>query len=155
LPYSSILAARFYAPSSVRDPAPLDTIHVRDLVLNCRIGVYDEEQDADQRVRFTIEVGVYPSPRPRSDQIEDVLCYGSIVESVRRIVSAGHINLVETLAERIAEHCLKDRRAARVRVMVEKLDRVPGGSVGVEIERRQRPAEAANVYALRARGAAE
>jgi dihydroneopterin aldolase len=155
LPYSSILAARFYTPYSTRNPAPLDTIHVRDLVLNCRIGVYDEEQGVDQRVRFTVEVGVYPSPRPQSDEIQDVMCYGSIVEGIRRITGEGHINLVETLAERIAEYCLKDRRAARVRVMVEKLDRVPGASLGVEIERRQRAAYDANVYALYERNAAE
>lgn len=155
MPYRSILAARFYTPYSARNPAPLDTIHVRDLVLNCRIGVYDEEQGVDQRVRFTVEVGVYPSPRPQSDEIQDVMCYGSIVEGIRRIIDAGHINLVETLAERIAEFCLNDRRAAKVRVMVEKLDRVPGASLGVEIERRQRAAEDANVYALYTRSAAE
>jgi 7,8-dihydroneopterin aldolase/epimerase/oxygenase len=148
LPYSSILAARFYTPYSGRNPAPLDLIHVRDLVLNCRIGIYDEEQGVDQRVRFTVEVSVYPSPSPKMDQIKDVICYGSIVEGIQKIIDEGHINLVETLAERIAEFCLNDRRAAKVRVLVEKLDRVPGAALGVEIERRQRAAEDANVYNL-------
>ena len=48
-----------------------------------------------------------------------------------------HINLVETLAEAIADLCLAHRRVIEVRVMIEKLDVEPGASVGVEIERRR------------------
>ncbi len=51
-----------------------------------------------------------------------------------RVVADGHINLVETLAERIAEHCLADKRIVSVLVRVEKLERGPA-SVGVEIVR--------------------
>jgi dihydroneopterin aldolase len=55
---------------------------------------------------------------------------------VREIVSRGHINLVETLAEEVAAMCLQDRRVRSVRVRVEKLDVFPDvTSVGVEIER--------------------
>jgi 7,8-dihydroneopterin aldolase/epimerase/oxygenase len=155
LPYRSILAARFYTPYSERNSVPLDTIHVRDLVLNCRIGVYEEELGIEQRVRFTVEVSVYPSPRPQSDTLDDVICYGSIVDGIRGIVGEGHINLVETLAERVAALCLSDRRAAKARVKVEKLDRVHGAALGVEIERRQRAAEDANIYALHKSGPPE
>ena len=50
------------------------------------------------------------------------------------IVAEGHIKLVETMAERIAERCLSDKRIASVLVRVEKLERGPA-SVGVEIVR--------------------
>lgn len=155
MPYHDILAARFYSPHPASPSAPLDILHVRDLVLDCHIGVHAEEQGVTQRVRFTVEVAVYPSPRPQSDRIEDVLCYGSIVAGITRIIAEGHINLVETLAERIAAFCLEDRRAARARVRIEKLDRFPGASVGVEIVRHQRPVEDAKVCALHRPGAAE
>jgi len=55
---------------------------------------------------------------------------------MRAITEESHINLVETLAERIAGLCLADARVARVRVCVEKLDIYEeAASVGVEIER--------------------
>jgi dihydroneopterin aldolase len=57
---------------------------------------------------------------------------------VRGLIGAGHVNLVETLAERIAEACLHDLRVHAVRVRVEKLDVFPDAvSAGVEIERRR------------------
>jgi dihydroneopterin aldolase len=60
-----------------------------------------------------------------------------IVQQVRAIVLAGHVQLVETLAERLAEACLADARVRQVRVCVEKLDVFPdAGGAGVEIERR-------------------
>jgi dihydroneopterin aldolase len=50
----------------------------------------------------------------------------------------GHINLVETLAERVAEICLVPDDARDVRVRVEKLDIVPdAAAVGVEIHRKR------------------
>jgi 7,8-dihydroneopterin aldolase/epimerase/oxygenase len=57
---------------------------------------------------------------------------------VKSIVGAGHINLVETLAARIAERCLLDQRIVSVLVRVEKLERGPE-AVGVEIVRSRAP----------------
>ncbi|HJO96838.1 MAG TPA: dihydroneopterin aldolase, partial [Rhodospirillales bacterium] len=52
------------------------------------------------------------------------------------IVGQGHVNLVETLAEKIAAACLKDKSIRSLRVRVEKLDVfADAASVGVEIER--------------------
>ena len=57
---------------------------------------------------------------------------------VRSVVGAGHVMLVETLAERLAEACLVDERVELVRIRVEKLDVFDDlASVGVEIERRR------------------
>ena len=60
-----------------------------------------------------------------------------MIDRVRAVVAAGHVQLVETLAERIAETCLADERVMAARVKVEKLDVfADAASVGVEIERR-------------------
>ena len=65
--------------------------------------------------------------------------YEKVAERVRALVAAGHVRLVETLAERIAETCLADRRVLMARVRVEKLDIFADAtSAGVEVERRQR-----------------
>jgi dihydroneopterin aldolase len=68
-----------------------------------------------------------------------VVDYEQLADRVREIVAAGHVRLVETLAERIAEICLADRRVHLARIRVEKLDIFADAtSAGVEIERRQR-----------------
>lgn len=142
-----ILSAQFYSPLG-RSNVPLDKISVRGLVLDCNIGVFDEEKLGTQRVRFTVEVSVYPHVHTTSDNVQQIVNYDMIVEGIRRVISAGHINLLETLAERVAQECLADRRAAKVHLLVEKLDRLEGASLGVEIERTQPTANMPNVYAL-------
>jgi dihydroneopterin aldolase len=145
---NKILAARFYTPQFSRSHLVLDKIGVRGLVLDCQIGVFEEEKGITQRVRFTVEVSIFPAPRTGTDDIADAVSYDYIVEAIRRVTSQGHINLLETLAERIADECLTDRRAAKVHVLVEKLDRLDGASLCVEIERQQPAPFETNVYAL-------
>ncbi len=111
-----------------------DRIFVRGLVLPVAIGVYDEEQGVTQKVSFTVEASAAPGVSPKKDAIADVPSYDDLVGAVRAVVAAGHINLVETMAERIAERCLSDKRIVSVLVRVEKLERGPA-SVGVEIVR--------------------
>ena len=111
-------------------------VFVRDLVLPALIGVHRHEKDGRQRVRLNIDMEVLEGDQAIQDKLSDVVCYEEIVSAVRTIVSAGHINLVETLAELTAAKCLEDFRVRNVRVRVEKLDVfADAGSVGVEIER--------------------
>ncbi len=70
------------------------------------------------------------------DDIRNVVSYEIVVKKVEAIIAHGHVNLVETLAERIAEACLKDKRVMAARVRIEKPDIIKNArSVGVEIER--------------------
>jgi dihydroneopterin aldolase len=111
-------------------------VFVRDLVVPCRIGAYRHERGAPQRVRINVNLAVLEGEAPVEDQLVNVVSYETIVEGVRRIAQSGHINLVETLAERIAELSLSDPRVRSARVRVEKLDVFPdAASVGIEIER--------------------
>ena len=72
------------------------------------------------------------------DDLRRVVDYETVADAVRAIVAAGHVKLVETLAERIAETCLADPRVHLARVRVEKLDVfADAASAGVEIERRR------------------
>ena len=111
------------------------TLFIRDLMLDCSIGIHSHERDADQRVRVNIEITVRDD-RPVDDQIANVISYDDIVGGIKAIVGGGHINLVESLAERIGDFCMSDPRAIAARVRVEKLDAIAeAASVGVEIER--------------------
>lgn len=130
-------------PPGVVHPLPASSpasrtrrIFVRDLVLPCLIGVHRHERDGRQRVRINLDLEVSEGEAPRRDRLGDVVCYEALVDGVRRVVGAGHVNLVETLAESIAEVCLRDPRVRWTRVRIEKLDVfADAASVGVEIER--------------------
>jgi len=116
-------------------------IMVRDLMLSAKIGLHQHERIAQQRIRVNLDLAI-ADLGVIDDDYDKVVCYGELVTGVRHVVGAGHVNLVETLAERIAAMCLADRRVLSARVRVEKLDVFPeASSVGVEIER-HRPATA-------------
>lgn len=111
-------------------------IVVRDLELKALIGVHRHERDGRQRVRINLELDIAGPGATLDDKLANAVNYEAIVNEVRRIVAAGHLSLVETLAERIAEACLADKRVVCARVRVEKLDVfADAASVGVEIER--------------------
>lgn len=111
-------------------------LFVRDLMLACRIGVHPHEHAAPQRVRVNLDLGVIDQGAPKGDSLAGVVDYAQLVQRVRASVASGHVNLVETLAERLASLCLEDARVRSARVRVEKLDALADvAAVGVEIER--------------------
>lgn len=111
-------------------------VFIRDLVVEVTIGVHRRERRAPQRVRINIDLAVLEGETPLDDRLGNVVCYETIADQVRAVAKAGRLKLVETLAETIAEICLKDRRVRSARVRVEKLDVFPdAASAGVEIER--------------------
>lgn len=128
-------AERKIVPLAAAD-RPVRKILIRDLVLQTEIGVFRREKGKRQRVRFNIELGVIDRP-PRQDRRAEVVCYDRIVTGLRALVAEGHVNLVETLAERAAALCLAVPSSLYVRVRIEKLDIYKdAGAVGIEIERR-------------------
>ena len=110
-----------------------DCIFVRDYVIDCNIGVYAEEKGVTQKVRLSIDAALSTDVRSTRDEMEEVPSYTDIMDAIEAITSRGHINLVETFAEKIAESCLKDPRISSIFVRVEKLERGPVR--GVEITR--------------------
>jgi dihydroneopterin aldolase len=120
-------------------------VFLRDLLLQAAIGVYSTEQGRTQRIRVNVDLGITDDgargvsrASVGRDDLRRVVDYAVIAERVRGIVAAGHVQLVETLAERLAEACLEDPRVQVARVRVEKLDVLPdGATAGVEVERRR------------------
>ncbi len=109
---------------------------IHDLVVPCAIGVHPHERLGTQRVRINVRVQVADEGRPLGDSIANVVSYETIVDGIRALVAGEHINLVETLADRIVELCLANPRVLGARVRVEKLDLYPDAAgAGVEVER--------------------
>lgn len=122
----------------------VDRISVRDHVREVEIGAFRAERGVTQRVRFNVVLEVAHSDAATTDDVDKVLSYETIVEAIDAALAAERLNLLETLAERVAAGCLADPRAARVFVRIEKLDRIPG-ALGVEIVRARAPADAARL----------
>ncbi len=121
--------------SSTRETGkPLDRIFVHDYVLDVEIGVHHNEKGVTQRVGFSVDVDITPAPDSLDDDIGRTFDYDYVINGIKGIIARGHINLVETLAEEVAQHCLDHPRVARVTVSIKKLDKDPG-AVGVEIVR--------------------
>lgn len=113
-------------------------VFVRGLELIGSVGVYEHEHRYEQRVVVSLELQVRDGYDGLSDQLSAVYDYDLAIRAVKDALDSGHFNLIETLAERIAEACLADRRVSEVRVRVEKPDVLPSClGVGIEIERRR------------------
>lgn len=113
---------------------PRDRISLRDHIVDVEIGAFQQERGTRQRVQFNVVVEVRPQPQPLDDDVDKILSYDRITEAIAAELSAERLNLLETLAARIAERILAEPQAMRVFVRVEKLDRGPG-KLGVEIVR--------------------
>ena len=139
-----ILAARGYSGEPAKDGIPMDRVLVHDFEMPVRVGMYENERAAPQRVRFNVDAEV-ARVQPAQD-LRDVLSYDVITDGIRLIAAEGHVPLVEMLAERVANFVLGHPQVQRVTVKVEKVE-IGSGRVGVEI-RRQRAANVAKVYQL-------
>ena len=122
------------AATSGRDP--LDRISLRDHIAEVEIGAFQAERGKTQRICFNIVVEVRPAGAPVDDDVDRILSYDTLLQAIRHELAAERLNLLETLAERIADSILSEPRAERVFVRIEKLDRGPG-ALGVEIVRKR------------------
>jgi dihydroneopterin aldolase len=126
------------APDRVRVPHPgrLRRVFVHDLEIVASIGVYEHEKRYEQRILISADLWVRDDYDGVSDRLADVLDYGKVLDDIVRLAQSEHVNLNETLAERIARQCLSDERVERVRVSIAKPDVTRScRSVGIEIER--------------------
>lgn len=114
----------------------LDRIEIHDLHLRCIIGINETERKNKQDVLIHIVMWADTRAAAASDHIDDTVNYRTITKQIIEHVENSDYYLVERLAERIAEICLRDAHMQQVQVSVEK----PGAlrfarSVGVTITR--------------------
>jgi len=123
-----------------------DRISLRDHVAEVEIGAFQAERGSPQHIKFNVVVEVVPLSGPIEDDVDRILSYDRVTEAIEHELGAERLNLLETLAERVAERILLEPQADRVFVRIEKLDRGPG-ALGVEIAReRGRRAVAAQAH---------
>ena len=105
-----------------------DRIVLRGLRAVGHHGVYAEEREKGQPFVIDVVLEVDTGPAAASDEVTDTVHYGELAARVVAVVEGEPVNLIETLAQRIADVCLDDDRVAAVEVTVHK----PEAPVGVE-----------------------
>jgi dihydroneopterin aldolase len=85
-------------------------------------GVFDHERRDGQVFVIDLTLGVDTAPAAASDDLRDTIDYGSLVGEVAAAVQRDPVDLIETLASRIADVCLLDARVEWARVTVHKPD---------------------------------
>ena len=112
----------------------MDCIHIKDISIDCIVGVYPNERKKRQTVKLNITLHCDLNPAGKSDKLEDTVDYAALVEHVRDEVKKSRCFLLEALANRIAELCLSYKHVKAVDVTLAKPQALPG-SVQVEIHR--------------------
>lgn len=114
--------------------SPPDCISLRDHVVEADIGAFQQERGLTQRLRFNIAVELRPHQGADTDDVDRILSYDKLTGAIAAELAAERLNLLETLADRVAARILVEPQALRVFLRIEKLDRGPG-ALGVEIVR--------------------
>jgi dihydroneopterin aldolase len=114
----------------------MDIIYLSDLRIDTVIGIYDWERRIKQTVVFDLEMGADIRKAAASDDIDDTLNYKAVAKRIIGFVEESEFQLVETLAEKVAEIILNEFEVPWVRVRLNKQGAVRGArDVGVIIER--------------------
>lgn len=115
----------------------MDTIFIKQLQVDTVIGVYDWEKTIQQRLLLDIELRTDIRQAASVDDIRLTLDYAVIAEQVTALITAKPIELIETVAERVAEFLLGSFQCHEVTVTVCKPDALATAqTVGVSISRR-------------------
>lgn len=115
-------------------------VFINALEIDTRVGVFSHEKDRAQRIIVNAEFRVLEDGQEIGDRLENVVCYGDVIDLIKAECAQGHVNLLETLAENIASRALENPQILAIRISLEKPDVFDDcASVGIAIERFRSP----------------
>lgn len=114
----------------------MDIVFIEDLTIETVIGIYDWERKIRQKVVFNIEMGTDIKAAAASDSIENTLDYKAVAKRIIAFVEDSEFQLVETLAERVAEIIQSEFGVPWLKLKLSKPGAVRGSkAVGILIQR--------------------
>jgi 7,8-dihydroneopterin aldolase/epimerase/oxygenase len=118
----------------------MDIVYIKELRADAVIGVYDWERDIRQELVLDLELASDNRRAASSDAIADAVDYDAISRRVLAYVQGSEFQLIETLAERVADLVLAEFAIPWLRLRVGKPGAVKeAADVGIVIERGERP----------------
>ena len=116
-----------------------DTIYLNGLQIETIVGIWDWERQIPQTVVVDLEMAADIARAAATDKIDDTLNYKLVSKRVQSLVQDGGFQLVETMAEKIAEAVMTEFDVPWIRVRINKPGAIRGArDVGVLIERGSR-----------------
>ncbi len=113
-------------------------IRLENLALPMSIGIHDHEKARPQTVLVSVDLFISSPTENSQDDIADVFNYEILVNGIKGIAAQGHINLIETFAEKIVSFCLAQPPVREAKVLVRKPEIFPDAeSIGIELVRRK------------------
>ena len=118
--------------------SPTDVIFLTGLTVDCIVGIWDGERRVKQKIVLDLEMAADVRRAAASDSIEDTLDYKKVTKRLLGFVGESQYQLVETLAERVAEIVVTEFGVPWVRVRLNKQGAIRGArDVGILIERKR------------------
>lgn len=99
-----------------------DELSVKGIECFAHHGVLDFEKREGQTFVVDLVLGLDTRPAAETDDLEETVDYGTLVMDVKAAVERDPVDLIETVVQRIADVCLKDRRVEWARVTLHKPD---------------------------------
>jgi len=112
-----------------------DEIHIEQLEASSRIGVPEEERANPQRLTVSISFWSYQQTSDLADHIERTVNYSTVAEETKNFLRDQSVNLIETLAERLASHLLKSLPIQKVTIELRKFALQDAKYVSVTVTR--------------------
>lgn len=116
----------------------MDKIYIEGMEFYAYHGVLEEEKKLGQRFIVDVEISCMFGKACESDIIDDTMSYAEIYDKIKAVVENNKFNLLERLAQAIADRVKEDKRCIKIRVKINKPSAPVNGifkRVGVEIER--------------------
>ena len=113
------------------------SIFIDKLKIDANIGVHSFEKKTKQEIVISVKLSFANFKPPKSDMLNEVVDYEIILNKIREIVDLGHIDLVETLAEKIANECFKVTDSEQIEIKITKTQAIKDAEgIGVEITKK-------------------
>ncbi|WP_415890300.1 dihydroneopterin aldolase [Neptuniibacter sp. SY11_33] len=114
----------------------MDLVYIRELEVETVIGIYDWEREIRQRVNLDLDMGTDIRQAANTEDVDNTLNYKAVSDRLIEFIEQSEFQLVETMAEQIAEIVMTEFGVKWLRLRLGKPGAVPQAKdVGVIIER--------------------
>ena len=138
----SVISTGSWVPKDLNKKRKINNTYkilIKELTLNAFVGIHDFEKKKKQKISISLSLDVDDNISGIEHKIENFVSYEHIVNDIKSILKKGHIDLLETLGEKIVELCFNDRRVLSIKLKLEKLEVFKdASSVGIEIFRKKK-----------------
>jgi len=109
-------------------------LYIKDLVVEGKHGFHPHEKQTAQRFKISVELTISNSKAGQSDDLADTINWSELRDNIVATVQNNSFNLVERLAQAIADQILADTRVEKLIVSIDKLDAFASGIPGIRLE---------------------